>query len=145
MTMIKNSITLLNMAAIIALGGLFLMTGCSGDDPVSPAPPSDKDLWEAVQQMPDSWWGFDRSGENLGVTKLPFPGSPQQVMQNFMTVYETMDVGEYLQIMHPDFLTILQAETIQDFPDVGPTLDWYEEQNIHKRMFLGSNQCRSER
>lgn len=129
--------TLLNVAALIILGSLFLMTGCSGDDPVAPVPPSDKALWEAVQQMPDSWWGFDRSGENLGVTRLPFPNSPEQVMENFRTVYETQDVLGYLQIMHPDFLTILQQETTDEFPDVGTTLDRYEEQNIHKRMFLG--------
>ena len=146
--MTKYSSTLLNVAALIIMGGLFLMTGCSGEDPASPVPlsndgdaivtpASDQDLWESVLQMPDSWWGFDRTGENLGVTKLPFPDSPQQVMENFKTVYETQDVGEYLQILHPDFQTILQQETIQDFPDVGPTLDRYEEQNIHKRMFSG--------
>jgi hypothetical protein len=39
--------------------------------------------------------------------------------------------------MHPDFLTILQPSTTEEFPDVGPTLDRYEEQNIHKRMFSG--------
>lgn len=138
--------TLLNVATLILLGGVFLMTGCSGGDPAAPvandgdsivAPASDEALWESVLKMPDSWWGIDRSSDNVGVTKLPFPDSPQQVMENFVTAYETRDVGEYLMIMHPDFQTILQQETIDEFPDVGPTLDRYEEQNIHKRMFLG--------
>ncbi len=145
--MYKFSNTLLNVAAIIILGSLFLMTGCSGEDPASPVvvsgdgdpvvTPTDEALWESVLKMPDSWWGYDRSGDSLGSTKLPFPDSPQQVMENFMAAYETQDVVEYLMIMHPDFQTILQQETMDEFPDVGPTLDRYEEQNIHKHMFSG--------
>ena len=145
--MYKFANTLLNVAAIIILGSLFLMTGCSGEDPASPVvvsgdgdpvvTPTDEALWESVLKMPDSWWGFDRSSDNLGATKLPFPDSPQQVMENFVTAYETQDVVEYLLIMHPDFQTILQQGTMEEFPDVGPTLDRYEEQNIHKRMFSG--------
>ncbi len=46
---------------------------------------------------------------------LPFPGSPDVLMANFQTIYETMDFDEYRKIMHPDFLTILQEETIIDF------------------------------
>ena len=69
--------------------------------------------------------------------ELPFPGSPDVLMQNFQTIYETRDYDEYVKIMHPDFLTILQDETIQDFPDVGETLDVNEELRIHQRMFSG--------
>ena len=69
--------------------------------------------------------------------ELPFPGSPDVLMQNFQTIYETRDFDEYRKIMHPDFLTILQDETIQDFPDVGETLDVNEELRIHERMFSG--------
>ena len=147
LNMPKYSSTLLNVAAIIILGSLSLMTGCSSEDPASPVvvsgdgdpvvTPTDEALWESVLKMPDSWWGFDRSSDNLGATKLPFPDSPQQVMENFVTAYETQDVVEYLLIMHPDFQTILQQGTMDEFPDVGPTLDRYEEQNIHKRMFSG--------
>ena len=68
---------------------------------------------------------------------LPFPGSPDVLMANFQTIYETMDYDEYCKIMHPDFLTILQEETIIDFPDVGTTLDVNEELRIHERMFSG--------
>ncbi len=68
---------------------------------------------------------------------LPFPGSPDVLMANFQTIYETMDFEEYRKIMHPDFLTILQEETIIDFPDVGTTLDVNEELRIHERMFSG--------
>ncbi len=70
---------------------------------------------------------------------LPFPGSPDVLMANFQTIYETMNYEEYRKIMHPDFLTILQEETIIDFPDVGTTLDVNEELRIHERMFSGDS------
>jgi hypothetical protein len=73
------------------------------------------------------------------VQPLPFPGSPDVLMANFQTIYETMDFDEYRKIMHPDFLTILQEETIVDFPDVGTTLDVNEELRIHERMFSGDS------
>ena len=58
-------------------------------------------------------------------------------MKNFQTIYETMDINEYRKIMHPDFLTILQTTTTEEFPDVGTTLDVNEELRIHERMFSG--------
>jgi hypothetical protein len=148
MTMTRFPITLLTVAVTFILGSLFFLAGCSGDDPVTPAPlpeessiaevsDLDKALWQTVLEMPERRWMTDSAGENLGTTKLPFPGSPEQLMANFRTVYETRDPGEYIKLMHPDFLTILQDATIQEYPDVGTTLDRYEEQNIHKRMFSG--------
>jgi len=68
---------------------------------------------------------------------MPWPGSPDQLMINFQTIYETRDFDEYRVIMHPDFLTILQTETTTEFPDVGTTLDVNEELRIHERMFSG--------
>ena len=55
----------------------------------------------------------------MATQELPFPGSPDQLMANFQTIYETRDFDEYRKIMHPDFLTILQEATTQEFPDVG--------------------------
>jgi hypothetical protein len=72
-----------------------------------------------------------------GGQDLPFPGSPDQLMANFQTIYETRDFDEYREIMHPDFLTILQEATTAEFPDVGTTLDVNEELRIHERMFSG--------
>lgn len=69
--------------------------------------------------------------------ELPWPGSPDILMQNFQTIYETRDIEEYRKIMHPDYLTILQDATITEFPDVGTTLDVGEELRIHERMFSG--------
>jgi hypothetical protein len=90
-------------------------------------------------EVRDRWGLTDSAGFEVTVFKpeLPFPGSPDQLMANFQTIYETMDVGEYLKILHPDFQTILQQSTIIDFPDIGTTLDVIEEQRIHERMFSG--------
>ncbi|MCK9996791.1 MAG: PKD domain-containing protein [Candidatus Krumholzibacteria bacterium] len=90
-------------------------------------------------EVRDRWGLTDTAGYEVTVIKpeLPFPDSPDQLMANFKTIYESMDVERYLKIMHPDFQTILQEETIIDFPDVGPTLDVTEETRIHERMFSG--------
>ena len=69
--------------------------------------------------------------------ELPFPESPDVLMSNFQRIYETRDFDEYRKIMHPDFLTILQESTTDEFPDVGTTLDVNEELRIHERMFSG--------
>ena len=72
-----------------------------------------------------------------GPQELPWPGSPDQLMSNFRAIYEAMSYEEYRKIMHPDFLTILQEATTEEFPDVGTTLDVNEELRIHERMFSG--------
>ena len=71
--------------------------------------------------------------------ELLFPGSPDALMENFQTIYETLDFDEYRNIMHPDYLTILQASTTEEYPDVGTTLDVNEELRIHERMFSGED------
>ncbi len=76
-------------------------------------------------------------GEPPAAKELPWPGSADILMENFQTIYETMDITEYRKIMHPDFLTILQETTTEEFPDVGTTLDVNEELRIHERMFSG--------
>lgn len=58
-------------------------------------------------------------------------------MRNFQAVYETRYFPGFLDLLHPDFLTILQESTTQEFPDVGTTLDVNEELRIHQRMFSG--------
>jgi len=149
MTKFTNSLA--TVAVLVILGSMFLMTGCSSDDdPVTPVPLAEVDspyvpteldiaLWETVLQMDDLWRETDTIEYNLRTTKLPFPDTADQLMENFQTIYETMDVDEYVKLMHPDFLTILQEETINEFPDVGPTLDVLEEQQIHKHMFSGND------
>jgi hypothetical protein len=89
-------------------------------------------------QVRDRWGAVGEDAATLApVLSLPFPGSPDQLMANFRTIYETRGHEEYVKSMHPDFLTILQESTIQEFPDVGTTLDFAEESRIHERMFSG--------
>jgi len=99
---------------LAAFALMFATAGCifsPDDDPDKPIPP--------------------------GPVTLPFPGSPDQLMANFQTIYETRDYDQYRKIMNPDFLTILQQATTDEFPDVGTTLDVNEELRIHERMFSG--------
>jgi hypothetical protein len=67
------------------------------------------------------------------------PGTPEELVTQFMATYEARDVVNYLALLDPDFEMELTAETIEDFPDVGPTLDYAEEEQIHTRMFSGEN------
>lgn len=71
---------------------------------------------------------------------LPFPDTADKLMANFQTVYERMDIDEFRKLIHPDYITILQASTYNQFPDVGTTLDVNEELRIHERMFSKSDQ-----
>jgi len=68
---------------------------------------------------------------------IPFPATPDQVMENFRDAYETMDFGEIHGVLHPDHITILQQHTTDQYPSVGTTLDWNEEMHIDQRMFSG--------
>ena len=97
-------------ALLSLLLALVLLTGCSEDDPVVPAPEP---------------------------TGLPFPDSPEQLMENFQTAYETRDAVELARLLHPQAETILLQSTTNWYPDVGTTLDRAEELRIHERMFSG--------
>ncbi|MDX2474402.1 MAG: hypothetical protein QNL91_11900 [Candidatus Krumholzibacteria bacterium] len=68
---------------------------------------------------------------------LPFPGTENQLMANFRTTYEDMNFDTMADLLHADFITILQPSTTQEFPDVGATLDLTEELRIAERMFSG--------
>lgn len=70
---------------------------------------------------------------------LDFPGDPATLMKNFQVIYEERDIDWYRDMLHPDYQTILQQETIDQFPDVGATLDLNEELRIHERMFSGDD------
>lgn len=65
------------------------------------------------------------------------PETPDELMTRFKDAYSAMDPDKYLALLDQDFLTILSTRTIEDFPDVGTTLDFGEEEQIHQRMFSG--------
>ncbi|MBK7772278.1 MAG: hypothetical protein IPI48_17605 [bacterium] len=72
-------------------------------------------------------------------TGLPFPDTADKLMANVMSTYETMDYDEFLHLLHPDCVTILQPSTVALFPSLGPTLDVTEERRIHERLFSKNN------
>jgi len=103
----------LNTYVLLMLATAVLLTaaGCSEDDPVK-------------VQDDDPVTG---------------PATTAELVAQFRTTYEAMDVENYQALLDPDFLMLLTAETTGDFPDVGPTLDFDEEERIHTRMFSGDN------
>lgn len=71
---------------------------------------------------------------------LPFAGSENQLMENFRTVYETMDYNGYRDMLHPDYIFLLQDRTQELYPDVGKTFDRAEDLRLTERMFSGQPQ-----
>ncbi len=65
------------------------------------------------------------------------PPTEDMVIQNFRVAYEDMDFVALQNLLHPDFVTFLQEQTIAQFPDVGRTLDRDQEIRIAQRMFSG--------
>lgn len=95
---------------IAVISVLLMATGCSDDDPVQ------------VQDDPATG-----------------PESPDVLMSLIMAAHETRNVSQYLALLDPEFQMFLSDETRQEFPTVGPTLDYAEEEWIHTRMFSGEN------
>ena len=102
--------TRFGMIALVLILGTVLLCSCSDDD---------------VVVRPDN--------------PIPLPGPPNEdaMMANFRTAYEDMNPEILQDMLHPDFVTILQVSTTEQFPDVGPTLDRDEEIRIAQRMFSG--------
>ena len=96
----------------VALAGMMILAGCSDDDPVKVVPDPEPPIG---------------------------PDSPDELMAQFLTAYESMDLEKYLALLDPEFLMLLQESTIIDFPDVGETLDFTKEERIHQRMFSGED------
>jgi hypothetical protein len=96
--------------ALVLIVGAVVLSACSDDDVVAP-----KDDPVPIVE----------------------PVTEDQVMSNFRTAYEDMDSGLLLSLLHPDFELLLQASTIEQFPNLGPTLDHAEETRSAQRMFSG--------
>lgn len=65
---------------------------------------------------------------------MDFPSTPDKLMANFQTAYETMDPYLLAKGTHALSEIILEAATTNTFPDVGSTLDREEQRNIAERM-----------
>lgn len=103
-------ITTTPVLLIAAMVVLLVAGGCSDDDPVQ------------VREDPGTG-----------------PESPELMVLQLMAAYEARNVSTYLALLDPDFQMFLTPETMGDFPDVGPTLDYAEEEHIHTRMFSGQD------
>ncbi len=99
------------MLAVVALAAMMILAGCSDDD-------------DPVKVVPDPPIGA---------------GSPDELVAQFLAAYGAMDLDNYLALLDPEFLMVLGEDTIDDFPDVGTTLDFTEEERIHQRMFSGES------
>ena len=69
---------------------------------------------------------------------LPFADSPQQLMENFQTVYEDMDIDGYREVIDPDFVIYLSQDTIDEYSLPREFFDYDEEVQITERMFSGN-------
>ncbi|HPF69621.1 MAG TPA: hypothetical protein PLQ13_03030 [Candidatus Krumholzibacteria bacterium] len=75
---------------------------------------------------------------NTGPDGLPFPNTPEKLMANFQTVYESMDIDGYREVIDPNFAIYLSQETINEFALPRDFFDYDEEVLITERMFSGN-------
>lgn len=98
---------ILQVAAMVA-GILLLLGGCSSKEEIV---------------VPD-----DRSAYLL-------PGSPDKVMANFVTVYGSMDLEGYAQVLHEDFVFTFQPCDVQKLGLLKDHLTRQEELAVAANMF----------
>lgn len=67
------------------------------------------------------------------------PTTPEILMAQFQAGYEARDKTDYLALLDPDFQFILRPETAARYPELGPSLDFAEEERIHIRLFSGDS------
>ena len=63
--------------------------------------------------------------------------NPQELMHNFLTVYENLDAANHALLIAPDFRVYLQPGTVFEFDLPRPFLDHDEEVASAARMFSG--------
>ncbi len=93
--------------AVLAIAGLLVLGGCK-DEFTPPTPP-----------------------ETTPVT------SPAQLMQNFTTAYESLDLEAYREMLDPDFAIYLSQQTIDIFSLPREFFDYDEDLALTERMFAG--------
>jgi hypothetical protein len=64
-------------------------------------------------------------------------GSVRELVEGFASAYESKNLQAYLNCLDPDFRFILHPDTQARYPDLGPYLDFGQEDRIHGRMFSG--------
>lgn len=71
--------------------------------------------------------------------EISFPETPDELASEFMRVYEARDFAAFARMLHPEAVTLLQASTVNNYPELGSTIDRVEDLRIHERMFSGQN------
>jgi len=97
---------------ILMLAALLIASGCNDADPVKVVPEPDPPT---------------------------APETANELITQFKAAYQAMDVDHYLALIDPEFLMVLREGTTEEFPDVGTTLDFTQEERIHQRMFSGDS------
>jgi hypothetical protein len=64
------------------------------------------------------------------------PGTPDLLVQDFQTVYETMSAVDHARLLDTAFVMPLQSRAVADYPDLGPAIELAEALRIHERLFL---------
>jgi len=78
-------------------------------------------------------------GGGGGNEGLPFPGTPDQLIENFQTVYEARDFLVYTeQILHPQYTFVLQEQTVEDFGLPDNLYEYEDEVVIAQKLFSES-------
>ncbi len=78
-------------------------------------------------------------GGGTVIETLPFAGSPEQLMENFKTVYEGMDYNNYLTVMDDGFRIYLTDDTVLEFGLPRNFFEYAEEVRITERWFSGNS------
>ncbi len=69
---------------------------------------------------------------------LPFPDTPEQIMANFKTAYERMDINVYRdEVLADAYDFVLQMETVEEFQLPDNVFDRADELAIATKMFSG--------
>ncbi len=82
-------------------------------------------------------------GGGGGSTALPFPSTPDILMQNFERIYTELRIDDFRNMLHAEYKTVLLPSTLAEWENAGNPLAaevFYrdDEINIHENMFSGN-------
>ncbi len=94
-------------------------------------------------QVRDRWGQVSEASQTVVATEFfVFADSPEQLMANFQTVYEDMDILGYREVIDSGFVIYLSQDTIDEYSLPREFFDYDEEVQITDRMFSGNARTR---
>lgn len=110
----RRQITFLTM--LLAFVAMFSLTGCifSPDDDTGP-PPGNEPI------------------------DYPFPDTKEQVLENFKTAYEEMDIEGYTDCLHEDFKFLFTPEDQTQYQIPNAYFERAEDLEVTERIFSGNS------